>query len=378
MDMTQILVIDDDSTARFVLKRALESHGYEVSIAENGEDGLSQAKRLKPGLIICDWVMPGIDGLEVCRQVKANPDLSTTFFVLLTSRASLQDRILGLDTGADDFLSKPIELTELQARVRAGLRVHQLTQDLQTQKQLLESELVEASEYVRSLLPGSMDNPLQIDACFIPSRKLGGDCYDYYWLDSKRLLIFLLDMAGHGLGAALPSVSILNLLRSQSLTEVNFQEPAQVLTALNRIFQMTKQGDKYFTIWYGVFDQTQQKIHYASAGHPPALLISGTGTELKIQLLKTRGFPIGMFADSKYYSQIQTIVPGSDLYIFSDGVYELPQANGKVWGLSEFIEKLKALHTEQKAALPHLLQVLKSVNGQDSFQDDISLVRVTF
>ncbi|MHC5722078.1 MAG: regulator, partial [Nostoc sp.] len=91
--------------------------------------------------------------------------------------------VKGLDAGADDFISKPIDQNELQARVRAGLRLHQLSRDLQAQKLLLESEMSEAAEYVRSLLPVSMTEPFNINFRFIPSRQLGGDCFDYYWLD---------------------------------------------------------------------------------------------------------------------------------------------------------------------------------------------------
>jgi sigma-B regulation protein RsbU (phosphoserine phosphatase) len=275
-------------------------------------------------------------------------------------------------------LPKPIELTELQARVRAGLRIHELAQDLQTQKHLLESELAEASEYVRSLLPGPLPQPIAITPCFLPSSKLGGDCYDYYWLSPSHFVIFLLDMAGHGLGAALPSVSILNLLRSQSLTDVNFYEPVQVLTALNRIFQMTQQGDKYFTIWYGVFDTIKGEMHYASAGHPPALLISGSGSRVEVTPLKTRGFPIGMFADTEYRSQTQRIEPNCNLYIFSDGVYELYQAGGQIWGLPKFIDLLIELHQKTQPDLGQILQILRGVNGQEDFQDDVSLIKISF
>jgi Response regulators consisting of a CheY-like receiver domain and a winged-helix DNA-binding domain len=151
--MPQILIIDDDSIIQTVLKKALQSQGYEVAIADDGETGLALAEKLRPALIVSDWVMPGLDGLEVCRRVKANPNLSTTFFILLTAQSAVEDRIQGLDTGADDFLAKPIEINELQARVRAGLRLHALSEDLQAQKRLLEKELSEAASYVRSLLP---------------------------------------------------------------------------------------------------------------------------------------------------------------------------------------------------------------------------------
>ena len=151
--MVQILLIDDDSTIRLLLERTLKRQGYDVVCAGNGEEGLVKAKELHPAMIICDWVMPGVSGLQVCRQVKSLPDLATTFFILLTSLGSVEDRVKGLDAGADDFLCKPIEMNEFIARIRAGLRLHQLSQDLTEQKQLLEAELAEAAEYVSSILP---------------------------------------------------------------------------------------------------------------------------------------------------------------------------------------------------------------------------------
>ena len=144
---------------------------------------LHRAIAYRPALIICDWIMPGLNGLEVCNRIKTDPNLSTTFFILLTSLDSVADRVKGLDAGADDFITKPIEQNELKARVRAGLRLHQLSRDLQTQKLLLETELAEAAEYVRSLLPLPLTEPFEVDSRFIPSRQLGGDCFDYYWLD---------------------------------------------------------------------------------------------------------------------------------------------------------------------------------------------------
>ncbi len=93
--MVRILVIDDDGVIQTFLSRALRKE-YEVFIASDGEEGLKQAGQLKPAMIICDWMMPGIDGLEVCRQIKLNPQLSTTFFILLTSLGSVEDRVKGL------------------------------------------------------------------------------------------------------------------------------------------------------------------------------------------------------------------------------------------------------------------------------------------
>lgn len=381
--MANILVVDDDPAIQLVLKRTLVQQGHQISLASNGCDALVQAQQRPPALIICDWMMPLMDGLQLCRRIKADPRLATTFFILLTSKRSINDRVRGLDSGADDFLAKPIELAELKARVRAALRLHQLTQDLRAQKQQMETELSEASDYVQSLLPKPMTQPIAIDSCFIPSRQLGGDCFDYAWVTANHLVMFLLDMSGHGLGAALPSVSILNLLRSRSLNGVDFHQPHQVLTALNRIFQMDNQGDKYFTLWYGIYSCRDRQLRYASAGHPPALLLSkpgsGASDSCEVVRLKTPGFPIGLFPDAQFVSHNHTIEHPSQLYIFSDGIYEIPQPDGTVWGLEPFVEMLQTTCCQaafDQCEIAGILERLRLLNASPNFNDDVSLVQV--
>lgn len=135
--MAKILVIDDDVTVQMVLVHLLEREGHTVSTAQDGAQGIQIAKKQHPDAIVCDWMMPGVDGLEVCRYVHKDPDLATTFFILLTAREDLADRITGLDAGADEFLSKPIEAEELLARMRAGLRSRRLTQQVAQTNQYL-------------------------------------------------------------------------------------------------------------------------------------------------------------------------------------------------------------------------------------------------
>lgn len=377
--MFQILVIDDDTVVQELLRRTLKKQGYEVTVASNGEDGVAQAQKLRPALIICDWIMPRLTGIDVCRRVKADPDLSTTQFFLLTSLGSIADRVKGLDAGADDFISKPIELNELQARVRAGLRLHQLSRDLKIAKQNLEAELAEAAEYVQSLLPDPMTEPFSIEAKFIPSRQLGGDCFDYNWLDADYLAIYLLDVAGHGLRAALPSVAVLNLLRSRTLPNIDYYKPSDVLRALNTTFQMSYQNDKYFTIWYGVYNRIERKLVYASAGHPPAVLISQSSTSNpKVQQLKTPGMPVGMFPDAPYVDNCCDVEDLSTLYIFSDGVYEIHQPDGNIWGLEPFIDLLAAYNGGTADQLELVLRYTQKLNAKAVFDDDWSLLKVNF
>jgi phosphoserine phosphatase RsbU/P len=373
--MYSILIVDDDPVTKLLLRRILEQQGYGVETAQNGKEGIQKAEILQPALIICDWLMPITDGLEVCRFVKNNPKLCTTFFILLTSRGGLEERIEGLNAGADEFLAKPIDMNELKARVRAGLRLHQLSQDLQSQKQALENELAEAANYVRSILPPPMVSPFQIETLFLPSRQLGGDCFDYFWLNPDTLIIYLLDVSGHGLGAALPSVYILNLLRSQSLSGVNYANPPEVLAALNRAFQMSSQDNKYLTIWYGAYHHPTQIITFTSAGHPPALLWNPAN---KCQLLKTQGFPIGLFSEADYCSTQCFIPSGSILYLLSDGVYDVYQSDGQLWGLLSLQELLLQNPSYHHQPLSALLKGIQTHSNSETFIDDFSLLKVRF
>ncbi len=378
--MYQILIIDDDPAIQILLKRTLHNQGYQVSVASDGADGLAQAMELHPALVICDWIMPRMNGLEVCRQIKAKPELSMTKFILLTSLGSVEDRVKGLDAGADDFLCKPIEMAELQARVRAGLRLYQLSLDLQHEKKKLEAELAEAAEYVTSILPDKMTGPpVTIDAQFIPSRQLGGDGFDYYWLDSDRLVIYLLDAAGHGLRAALPTLSVLNLLKSQALPTIDYYQPSDVLRGLNQTFQMTQRNDKYFTIWYGVYNRVTRKLVYASAGHPPAILVSAMSNgKVEVKRLKTLGLPVGMFPDVDYVDEVCQISQPSSLYVFSDGIYEINQKDGTMWGLDPFITLLADTRQKNSSNLEQILDAVQALNSKDYFDDDLSLLEIKF
>ena len=375
--MAQILIVDDDSTTQLLLERTLSVQGYDVILASDGEEGLIKAKAIRPALIICDWIMPRKNGLEVCSQIKSTPELSTTFFILLTSLDSVEDRVKGLDAGADDFLCKPIEMHELKARVRAGLRLHQLSKDLQNQKQILEDELAEAAEYVSTILPSPLQHPyLKIDSCFIPSRQLGGDSFDYFWLDDRHLVFYLLDVSGHGLRASLPSLAVINLLRSRGLSNVDYYQPSTVLSGLNQAFQMSDLNDKYFTMWYGVYDWQSRCLTYSSAGHPPAILL--TSANQFEQRLKTPGVPVGMFPDIQYIDASCQIAANSSLYVFSDGIYEVETTEKSRWGLDRLINLLKKYQRTPERDLQRLLRYIRTWHPNLQFEDDLSILQIDF
>ncbi len=374
--MTDILIIEHDAGTEQFLVQALAAQGYNIATARSGKEGLTLAETLLPGVIICDWNMPGeLDGLALCQALKQHPTLYIASLLLLTSRYSAADRVKGLELGADDLLSKPVDIDELNARVRAGLRLYQLTQDLRQQKQRMEAEMAEAESYVRSLLPPDQTGKVPIQSRFLPSRQLGGDCYDYYWLDPDYLVIYLLDVSGHGLGSALLSTSVLNVLRSQSLPDVSFYRPEKVLRALNETFQMGDQNQKYFTIWYGVLNCANRQLLYASAGHPPAVLVSIDEEQTVSTLrLRTPGMPVGMLPDVNYKWQRCQIPPNSSLYLFSDGLYEVLKNNQQYIGLDAFVDLLTVAQREK--GIDHILQSVIQLQASDTASDDMSLMMV--
>ena len=395
--IADILVIDDDPIIRRILQRMLQSQGYRVAIAETAAAGLEQALAITPPVILCDWRLPGtVDGLEICRRLKEHPDLSMSSFLLITAHAETASRVEALEAGADDLLMKPIDMAELKARVKSGMRLCQLTRDLKKQKQYLENELAEAASYVQSLLPRDTDKPpVKIQTRFLPSQQLGGDCFDFYWLDPDYLVMYLLDVSGHGLGAALLSTSVLNVLRSQSLPSTNFYRPDKVLESLNNMFQMTNQNEKYFTIWYGVYNRVNRQLMYASAGHPPAVLLSSsaqtaasettngaaTGTSETMRL-RTPGMPIGMMPGTTYTWKRCSIPDDSYLYIFSDGVYEVPETalaeTGEILGLDSFIDHI--VKCPRPGQLDQLIRhaIMPSIDVGQALLDDLSLLEINF
>ena len=382
--MDKVLVVEDEIINQLILKQSLERQGYEVAVASDGEAGLAMAESFSPALIICDWVMPQMSGLEVCRSVKADSATANIFFILLTARTEVQDRIEGLDSGADEFLNKPVQSDELQARVRAGLRIYQAQQDLrqltealQVQQQRLDAELSQAANYVASLLPAPLTDKVKVDSRFFPSQQLGGDCFDFYWLDDDYLVMYLLDVSGHGLGAALPSVSMQQVLRSQSLPQTDFYDPKSVLTGLNKIFQMSEQNPRFFSIWYGVYCASARSLSYASAGHPPAILVGPTG---ECESVGQEGqIPIGMFEESEYVADERAIAPGSSLYLFSDGLYEIRQRDDSLWNYAGLTQLLSREHqSTDKVSLSDLIKTIRERKLTTPFEDDCSIVQACF
>jgi sigma-B regulation protein RsbU (phosphoserine phosphatase) len=132
MTKDQILVVEDEKDTRYILDKLLTKNNYEVTTSVNGEEAVEILQKLQPKVIIADWTMPVMDGIELCKIIKNDEKYKLIYFIILTARASLKDRVLGLDVGADDFLVKPVDNQELLARIRSGVRIHNLQNELKS------------------------------------------------------------------------------------------------------------------------------------------------------------------------------------------------------------------------------------------------------
>lgn len=250
---------------------------------------------------------------------------------------------------------------------------------LQESQQKLASETAEAARYVLSLFPSRLTGVISTDWLFIPSEQLGGDAFGYHWMDEDHFAIYLLDVVGHGVGAALLSVTALNVFRNQGLPEVDFHDPAAVLAALNQSFEMNEQNEMYFTAWYGVFHRPSRTLRYSAAGHPPAILFTGDSpTTTTMKELRAPGLMIGAVAESRYITESVTLGAFSRLYVFSDGAYEVSKRDGSAMSFDEFTEVLTQPPASDAGELAGIVDRIRDIQGAKVLPDDCSLLKLIF
>ena len=249
----------------------------------------------------------------------------------------------------------------------------ELTQRIARSEQRLKSELDSAADYVASILPEDLDGEVRVSSRYVPSRHLGGDSYDYQWIDGDHLVVYLVDVSGHGVGPAMMSVSVHNLLRSGTFDKEVLMQPGAVLSELNRLFQMDRQAGNYFTIWYGVYQASTRMLRFASGGHPPALVF--TGDELVAELT-TDSLPVGILEVTEFSTGSYLVPPDADLLLYSDGAFELSLPDGGYWTLAGFVEVCARAAETPDWTLDTLLADLLRITGSDYFEDDCTLVRL--
>jgi serine phosphatase RsbU (regulator of sigma subunit) len=241
----------------------------------------------------------------------------------------------------------------------------------------LNRDIQKATDYVWSLLPAPIRNgQVLAEWRFVPSTQLGGDAFGYYWLDASTFVFYLVDVSGHGVGAAMHSVTVLNVLRQRALPQVDFKNPAEVLSSLNARFPMDSHNGLYFTMWYGVYNASTRTLAYGSAGHHPAFLVPIDRHEA--QPLGMPALMIGILPDQDYEVQETAVPPGSRLFLFSDGAYEIVTKDQQRWGLSEFLPLLLDPVVPGQPETERVYRRVREAAASGPLEDDFSLIAVTF
>ncbi len=253
-----------------------------------------------------------------------------------------------------------------------------LTRRLQDQTDRLLAELKSAASYVESILPKDLDGPVRTSSRYVPSRHLGGDSYDYRWVDNDHLIFYLLDVSGHGVESAMLSVSVHNLLRSGTFSTQKLLQPSVVLTELNRLFQMDQHGGNYFTMWFGAYQKSTRRLHFACAGHPPALaFVPDTGGGVTATPLTAPGLPIGTFENTQFPTATYVVPPQTQIVLYSDGAFELDLEAGQ-WDQETFAELCTRMAGSPKWSVDDLISELAASTPTGIFDDDCTVVRLVF
>ncbi|MEM6645859.1 MAG: SpoIIE family protein phosphatase [Bacteroidota bacterium] len=386
-----ILIVDDDRLIRMILKRCLSRFGHEVVEAADGEEAWAILQEQPIQFVISDWMMPQLNGIDLCARIRQTDLGRYIYFILLTARNTKQDIIEGIEAGADDFMPKPFDEHELRVRLRSGERVVALERDLAEQNlkireayDTIQRDLKAAAEIQKSLLPASQRsfNNYAIDWIFQPCEVVGGDGFNFVQLDENHLAFYIWDVAGHGIPAAMLSVTISKML-TQDLIGNDYAHqdretltPSAILAKLNNSFQADDDAMQYFTMIYGIINMDTGKVLLGQAGHPSPLLIKPNNETIAVG---EGGLPLGLIPDMTYDEEEYSVYlqPGDRLVLYSDGVTECLNPDREMFTTERLIDHLR-VSTEQPldTTLEALHDSLITWRGSDAFDDDVSLFAI--
>ena len=387
-----ILVVEDEAINRRMLSRTLERWGHTVIATMDGDGAWALLQKEQIHLVLSDWVMPRMTGVELCRRIRAAKFPSYIYFILLTSKAKKDDLIEGLAAGADDFIVKPFDEGELRARIQAGERLVNLERELQARNRELSQaydtirkDLQAASQMQQALLPSpSVVIPgIQCAWLFSPHTFVAGDIFNFHRLDETHVVFYMIDVAGHGVAAAMQSVTLSRMLsplpQQDSLLKYFVPDPPHyainppemVVRNLNERFQDEHDALRYFTMVYGIVDLETNRVRLTQAGHPPLLHQRGA----TVTTVGAGGFPVGMLAGIEYECEECDFQPGDRLILYSDGVTECFNAEGTEFSSERLAARLRDGHAlalqDTVNDIEHCLHQWRSA---DSFDDDVTLL----
>ena len=382
-DRVRVLCVDDQAIIGEAVRRILATQEDIVyEFCQDPKAAIETATRFMPTVILQDLVMPDVDGLDLVSEYRANEGTSTVPIVVLSSREEGTTKAEAFARGANDYIVKLPDALELIARVRyhsagyvASIQRNEAYRRLEASENHLRDELQKASNYVRSLLSEPIEGAVSTRWSFIPSASLGGDSFGYHWIDDDRFALYLLDVCGHGVGPALLSISVINLVRSGTRDPEILADPAAMTARLNDAFQMSDHGGMFFTLFYGVYDRRDRSLTWCGGGHPPSLLLSPEGDA---RWLESQNMVIGAIPGMEPEVDSIEVRPGDRLFVFSDGVFELKLAEGGMWPMESFNEFMARPLAHGEDRIESLAALGKELTGRDDFEDDFSIVEVVF
>ncbi|HEX4346133.1 MAG TPA: fused response regulator/phosphatase [Vicinamibacterales bacterium] len=383
----RVLLVDDQAMIGEAVRRMLAPEtDIEFVYCADPTKAMEAAAAERPTVILQDLVMPQIDGLAMLKFYRANPATRDIPVIVLSTKEEPKVKAEAFTLGASDYLVKLPDPIELIARIRhhsrgyvALIERNEAYAALERSEQRKAEELAQAAQYVISLLPERSSGDIVTDWQFIPSVELGGDAFGYYWLDADHFVMFLLDVCGHGVKAALLSISAVNVLRNQTLSATDFTRPSQVLAGLNEAFQMERHNGLYFTLFYAVYNKRTRTLAYSSAGHPPAIMMGGATPETAAPVgLTKRGMIVGGLPKVTFPEDVVDVPPHCRLYIFSDGIYEVRKPDGTTMRLPEFTDILAAASRGGGSAIDATIGAVRARGVSEAFDDDVSILEVIF
>ena len=342
--LTRVLVVDDHPENAGFLARSLVRLGYAVDLAEGGEEAVCRIGRRAPDVVLMDILMPDLSGLEVLRRLRADPATADLPVVLVSGLDDTRDIVDGLALGANDYVTKPINLPVLHARLATQAALKRARDDLKRSAGLLAAEvdrrgreLAVAAQVQRSILPRvpPKTEGLATAWCYEPATEVGGDLFDVLPMPGGRTLLFVADAMGHGVQAALV-VSTVKATLAAYRDEAD--DLSNLLTALDHAVAELF-DDRYVTAAACVADPAAGTLRYALAGHPPILLAGKSG----VRLLQTRGLPLGTDLGQGFAQAEVALEPRSAVLLYSDGVVEAQGPGGSQFGVAALTARLALL-----------------------------------
>ena len=370
----RIVLIDDSANDLQVTKRFLERSGFDVSAATSGEKGLELAQAITPAAFVVDYRMPGMDGLEVTRRIKADPALQTIPVLMLTGADTAATVVEGLEAGADDFVTKGSDTEVLLARLRALLRMKRYQDQLRKLNQQITRDLQIARRVQEALVPsGAFRGPrIEIRSAYIPSATLSGDFYDYF-LQDELMYLFVADVSGHGLPASI----LVALLKSYIHTEADANTSlSSFMSSLNDFLFSVSLPTQFATAQLFRIDSDGNLV-YSNAAHPPFLLLQRSNGKTVIH--EAPSHLLGAMPSMLFEEHRLQVKAGDTLFVYTDGLTDRRNAAGEFYSLDRIVALMdNARDSDLTTIYDQIYEDVSTFPSTEEFRDDIAFVVTRF